>query len=210
MYCKHCGKEIADDSVFCRYCGGQLLEKAKTREKPLQGFKSLSKKWQIAIMLYVVWFLLSICLWLGNVWDDWFGDRSGWLTEIIVAIAVPMLALFIWYYFARLRKVGEENEANKQIPKENNFGKLVQSVKIVSMPLMDFALQHGKMQVKTVVNTTTDEVFSFCVFTNEQGIETKVQFAKDMGTLRPQEIAELKEQLVVVQKLDGSFELNQR
>lgn len=210
MYCKHCGKEIADDSMFCRYCGGQLLEKAKTREKPLQGFKSLSKKWQIAIMLYAVWFLLSICLWLGNVWDDWFGDRSGWLTEIIVAIAVPMLALFIWYYFARLRKVGEENEANKQIPKENNFGKLVQSVKIVSMPLMDFALQHGKMQVKTVVNTTTDEVFSFCVFTNEQGIETKVQFAKDMGTLRPQEIAERKEQLVVVQKLDGSFELNQR
>lgn len=210
MYCKHCGKEIADDSMFCRYCGGQLLEKAKTREKPLQGFKSLSKKWQIAIMLYAVWFLLSICLWLGNVWDDWFGDRSGWLTEIIVAITVPMLALFIWYYFARLRKVGEENEANKQIPKENNFGKLVQSVKIVSMPLMDFALQHGKMQVKTVVNTTTDEVFSFCVFTNEQGIETKVQFANDMGTLRPQEIAERKEQLVVVQKLDGSFELNQR
>ena len=74
----------------------------------------------------------------------------------------------------------------------------------------DFALQHGKMQVKTVVNTTTDEVFSFCVFTNEQGVETKVQFAKDMGTLRPQEIAERKEQLVVVQKLDGSFELNQR
>ena len=23
MYCKHCGKEIADDSVFCKYCGGK-------------------------------------------------------------------------------------------------------------------------------------------------------------------------------------------
>ena len=21
MYCKHCGKEIADDSKFCNYCG---------------------------------------------------------------------------------------------------------------------------------------------------------------------------------------------
>lgn len=23
MYCKHCGKEIADDSTFCNYCGGK-------------------------------------------------------------------------------------------------------------------------------------------------------------------------------------------
>ena len=26
MYCKHCGKEISDDSKFCRYCGGNLVE----------------------------------------------------------------------------------------------------------------------------------------------------------------------------------------
>lgn len=25
MYCKHCGKEIADDSKFCNYCGSSLL-----------------------------------------------------------------------------------------------------------------------------------------------------------------------------------------
>jgi hypothetical protein len=25
MYCKHCGKEIADDSNFCNYCGSSLL-----------------------------------------------------------------------------------------------------------------------------------------------------------------------------------------
>lgn len=24
MYCKHCGKQIADDSTFCQYCGGKL------------------------------------------------------------------------------------------------------------------------------------------------------------------------------------------
>ena len=23
MYCKHCGKEIADDSKFCQHCGGE-------------------------------------------------------------------------------------------------------------------------------------------------------------------------------------------
>ena len=25
MYCKHCGKEIADDSMFCNYCGKEVL-----------------------------------------------------------------------------------------------------------------------------------------------------------------------------------------
>lgn len=24
MYCKHCGKQIADDSAFCQYCGGKV------------------------------------------------------------------------------------------------------------------------------------------------------------------------------------------
>ena len=29
MYCKHCGREIADDSKFCRHCGGsQTIEDA--------------------------------------------------------------------------------------------------------------------------------------------------------------------------------------
>ena len=23
MFCKHCGKQIADDSTFCQYCGGR-------------------------------------------------------------------------------------------------------------------------------------------------------------------------------------------
>lgn len=30
MYCKHCGKEIADDSKFCQHCGGSQLEAQDT------------------------------------------------------------------------------------------------------------------------------------------------------------------------------------
>jgi len=26
MYCKHCGKEISNDSYFCRYCGGSQTD----------------------------------------------------------------------------------------------------------------------------------------------------------------------------------------
>ena len=34
MYCKHCGKVIADDSKFCRYCGTNLVDVNLAEEKP--------------------------------------------------------------------------------------------------------------------------------------------------------------------------------
>lgn len=32
MYCKHCGKEIADDSKFCKYCGNKLDEPSESEQ----------------------------------------------------------------------------------------------------------------------------------------------------------------------------------
>lgn len=209
MYCKHCGKEIADDSSFCQYCGGQLKEQEKKRSSGslLNRFKSLSKGWQITIMIYMIWFLLSICLWLTDNWRYWFDDDEGWVTEIVVVLIIPMVALFIWYYFTHLRKTEKENALENQATTKNAITNPIQDLKMTSVTLMDFAKQYGKMQVKTVADTTTNEVRSYCVFTNVQGIETKVEFGKALGALRPQEIAERKDQLEVVQKLDGSFEL---
>lgn len=208
MYCKHCGKEIADDSVFCQYCGGELQEQEKKKPNGslLNRFQSLSKGWQITIMTYVVWFLLCLCLWLAGVWYDWFDDRDGWITEIFVVLLIPMVTLFVWYYFARLRKpkVDKQKAENDSASSSTKSGI---GIKMFSFSLMDFANQHGRMQVKTVANPTTNEVRSYCVFTSKQGIETKVEFGKTLGVLRPQEIAERKEQLMVVQRMDGTFEL---
>lgn len=196
MFCKYCGKEIADDSVFCQYCGKQLIERTdrKSNSWPFQRFKSLSKRWQIAIMLYLLWFLLSICLWIGGVWYDWFDDRDGWITEIMVVLIIPMLVLFNWYYFKRLRKPKSINtQVNKKLP--------------VRLSLVEFSKQHGKMQVKTVANPTINEVRSYCAFINDQGVETKVEFSESLGVLRPQEISERKNQLIIVQQSDESFQL---
>lgn len=33
MYCKHCGKQIADDSTFCQYCGGKLDVQTDNKEQ---------------------------------------------------------------------------------------------------------------------------------------------------------------------------------
>ena len=32
MYCKHCGKQIADDSSFCQYCGEKVIDESLLQE----------------------------------------------------------------------------------------------------------------------------------------------------------------------------------
>ena len=212
MYCKHCGKEIADDSAFCQYCGEQLQEQEKKKSSgPLWNrFKSLSKGWQITIMIYAIWFLTGLCVLVGlgpyGKYKDYYLSEVLWPVLLLVVI-LPLVAFFFWYYFTRLRKTEKKTAIEDQVTTKNVITNPVQKLKMTSVPLMDFAKQYGKMQVKTVANPTTNEVRSFCAFTNEQGVETKVEFCTSLGSLRPQEIAERKEQLVVVQKLDGGFEL---
>ncbi len=212
MYCRHCGKEIAEDSAFCQYCGEQLheQEKKKSSGSLLNRFKSLSKGWQITIMIYAVWFLTGLCVLVGlgpyGKYKDYYLSEVLWPVLLLVVI-LPLVAFFFWYYFTRLRKTEKKNTIENQAITNNVITKPIQNLKMISEPLMDFAKQYGKMQVKTVANPTTNEVHSFCAFINEQGIETKVEFGKTLGVLRPQEIVERKDQLVVVQKLDGSFEL---
>ena len=207
MYCKHCGKEIADDSVFCQYCGKQLIERTdrQSNSRPFQRFRSLSKGWQITLMVYSIWFMVGLCFLIGNS-DNWHFVEEVLLPVLIVFVVLPVLALFIWYYFAQLRKP----KVDKQRTESNTANSSTKSglgIKMVSFPLMDFANQYGKMQVKTVANPTTNEVRSYCVFINEKGMETKVEFGKTLGVLHPQEIAEKKEHLMVVQRIDGTFEL---
>lgn len=44
MYCKHCGKEIDDDSKFCRYCGGEQETPIINSKKNVAEEKSHTKK----------------------------------------------------------------------------------------------------------------------------------------------------------------------
>ena len=75
MYCKYCGKEIADDSKFCQHCGGKQedsfasptnnevkSEEPKKQEKVIEiptiktNLSDNQKKW---IGIYVAWALLN-------------------------------------------------------------------------------------------------------------------------------------------------------
>ncbi len=102
MYCKHCGKEIADDSKFCNHCG-----------KPQDNSnKSLTNKpvW----VVYFIWALANLYLLMGKkneycaklfypfTNDDYYCDYS-WIkdfydfSEFIVYVFIIPAILYVVY-----------------------------------------------------------------------------------------------------------------
>lgn len=78
---------------------------------------------------------------------------------------------------------------------------------INSWSLLAFAKEHGKMQVGDFANKDTGEVFKACIFTKPDGTRTFVAFAAKMGELTPKQIAEMKDELQVVQLESGNYSL---
>jgi len=54
MYCKHCGKEIADDSKFCNYCGANQNAVSNIIDSRKRIDNSRIKKLIIKIFLIVI------------------------------------------------------------------------------------------------------------------------------------------------------------
>lgn len=121
MYCKHCGKQIADDSVFCQHCG-----ESQTKEEPIKNVVpkrkiELTNKGKVWIGVYAVWFLLNLAaIFLkGQSETDYFfpwGWRGKWNWEvenydisefIVYALIVPIVAYGI-YLFGKKHHWGEK------------------------------------------------------------------------------------------------------
>ncbi len=90
MYCKYCGKVIADDSKFCQHCGGkqdsaidsETNEKSTTEEKKTNNKvieiptikTNLSDKTKWLLFGYAIWFVFNL-YWLFT------GDKSGYAAQ---------------------------------------------------------------------------------------------------------------------------------
>lgn len=85
MYCKHCGKEIADDSKFCRYCGkAQHSTNEDQPEKTVGSIESQSGSQSIKVELVTP----------KKVSED--GVRKGILT---ILKEIGLIALFVGVAF---------------------------------------------------------------------------------------------------------------
>lgn len=76
-----------------------------------------------------------------------------------------------------------------------------------SWSLLSFARAHGKMKVAPFVNKETGEAFKSCAFVDSNNAVTLVAFSSNLGELTPKEIANMKNNLQVVELESGTFKL---
>ena len=88
MYCKHCGREIDDNSSFCKFCGIRQIPKRfsinprkhncedEIRKGILSFFSFIKRLWNVLLLKYwlisYLLFLLLLGIWgiLGHKFDD--------------------------------------------------------------------------------------------------------------------------------------------
>lgn len=232
MFCRNCGKQIEDDSKFCKYCGTQLcIESAERPNKDGQSlymkFTSLAPVWQILILIYGLWVLGWIGVLIGCADTSDFDDAV--ILAFISVLIIPFVFISIVHIVrlvkskqhkvdvvtdtvTNLEKTGEQVVAKEknlfeiQPPVydfEVNYGKEVER-----FALKEFSLLYGKMQVKTV-KLRDGTVQSYCTFANG-GIETKVEFDKKIGVLSASEISARKEELCVLEYENRLFVLTEK
>ena len=146
MYCKHCGKEIADDSLFCQHCGGRQSEsttnnltdantdtqrKEKVVEIPtIKANFSESTKWWICG--FSLWVVLNL-YWLfadadnkycraGREFLPFTDDIDKWcrvydITEFIVYVFG--LPLIVWGLVMLNKKLGSDSATQQESSRPN-------------------------------------------------------------------------------------------
>lgn len=121
MYCKYCGKQIADDSAFCQYCGENQTKEVPIKIVAPKRKIELTNKGKVWIGVYAVWFLLNLAaIFLkGQSETDYFfpwGWRGKWEWEvenydisefIVYALIVPIVTYGI-YLFGKKHHWGEK------------------------------------------------------------------------------------------------------
>ena len=126
MYCKHCGKVIADDSQFCQYCGSLLEDSIKdnpTFKKDGKGFlpivRNLSDKTKLYVICYGLWVILHL-FWLFS------GDKSSVASSffqpfadiddtyesfydisefIVYTLGLPLIIILLFILYQRYKRV---------------------------------------------------------------------------------------------------------
>ena len=205
MFCKKCGKLIPDDSLFCQYCGEQLSGTVspdkKERKSVLSRFQSLSKGWQICLMAYVCWVFLWVVFsieWVSN-------EPEEALTCILFFVVIlPVLALFVWYYFTHLKRKKKEPQESPHNLLQSKKEQIPSGYSVY--PLLQFAKAFGKMQIR-VERDGDDIKSSCCTFTNEEGVITQVSFSETTSGMTATDVSENKDRLFIIHTPESGYQL---
>ena len=104
MYCKYCGKQIADDSKFCQHCGGNLEDTITTSTTEVAS-ESPSKEKVVEIPTIKAnftdttkWWIIGCGIWLViNLYWLFAGDKSSSASEYFQPFSVTIDSSYSYY-----------------------------------------------------------------------------------------------------------------
>lgn len=225
MYCRNCGKVIEDDSSFCKYCGKKLSSGIPlSQNKGISTrFLELSKKKQIALIVYGIWFLCWVCYLIANADKRHFAEDYVFFF-FLCTIVIPFIVVGGWHIYLinsdKKIKASPETESSKSthshiqsnelslkietVTKEGQFSSTMTPKVLSSTLLLNFARDNGKMQV--INKKKFDGKYErYCQFTTEDGKVIRVDFSERIGFFNSKDISDNKYQLSVNKLVDGTY-----
>lgn len=123
MFCRNCGNQIEEDSVFCKYCGKIVsLENTLSQNKGISiRFLELSKSKQIAIIIYGIWMLGWLCFLIANADEHHFVECYVMLF-FLSTFFFPFVFIGGWHIYKITRERNEYTNSS-----ENNEAYSIQS-----------------------------------------------------------------------------------
>jgi hypothetical protein len=150
---------------------------------------------------YILGYVFYASIVLASIWNE---RRDFWPLLIIWCITIPVAFFIIWALVTKYRKTTKSNvvisTAVVDYPFKNNDDSInsdSDSDFVKSWSLVDFAKEHGKMQIGEFTNGVTGKSFKSCIFTGKDDSTLYVSFYSKLGVLTPQQIKEKKDSLKV-------------
>lgn len=87
MYCKHCGKQIDNDSKFCLFCGGSTISSSPTEGSIMSSsptIKNKKNKFIVEIIIFLIVFLILR-----------FGFDIDFVTSLIISGVIGVVIGFV-------------------------------------------------------------------------------------------------------------------
>lgn len=227
MFCRFCGKQIEEDSLFCKNCGKKVNEEGKIN--PLQNnislkdkFVSLPQKYQIGIIVYIIWLLGWICYLIsGFSYDNDYYATDYVLPFFLFTIFLPVIGICLIYLYQLWMKKKEkknsiksvtssiidiDREANNHTPGDSATSDNTHRERTVS--LTQFSRNNGKMQIVDKKEEITGKLLErYCIFTSPDGAVTRVEFSESTRNLTANDIS-IKKNLLCIDRHDNTYTLN--
>lgn len=150
---------------------------------------------------YILGYVFYSSIVLASIWNE---RRDFWPLLIIWCITIPVALYTIGALVTKYRKTTKSNviistAVEKDSVKNNDDSANNDSYSdlLKSWPLVDFAKEHGKMQIGEFTNGITGKSFKSCIFTGKDDTTLYVSFYSKLGVLTPQQIKEKKDSLKV-------------